>query len=222
METTINRAPLTTRVDGFTFSWGAIFAGVFTVLSIQVVLSLLGAAIGLATVDPITQHSPLSGMTFFGAFWWVVSGLISLSIGSFVAGHLPEADFEYEGETVGLVTWSVVNIIGVSVILCTAGSVVAGGGRMIGGTFSTVMQAGAAVTPPIAEQLKQYLPEGTRDINTSQIRSELDMLIKGNSRADNGITDAFDATFNRNGGLDDPANREGTNYPLGSFTAARF
>ncbi|HMO27051.1 MAG TPA: hypothetical protein PKB10_12360, partial [Tepidisphaeraceae bacterium] len=33
------------------FSWGAIFAGLFTALSVMLVLSVLGVAIGLSTVD---------------------------------------------------------------------------------------------------------------------------------------------------------------------------
>jgi hypothetical protein len=43
-------------------SWGAIFAGAVVALAVQLVLTLIGGAIGLATLSPATGQSP-SGTT---------------------------------------------------------------------------------------------------------------------------------------------------------------
>src|SRR3954447_16227771 len=70
-------------------SWGAIFAGAIIALATQLVLTLIGAAVGLATLDPATGQNP-SGTTLGigAAVWLVISSLVSLFLGGYVAGRL--------------------------------------------------------------------------------------------------------------------------------------
>src|SRR5437868_9221168 len=60
-------------------SWGAVFAGAIIALATQIVLALIGMAVGLATLNPATGDSPSGTALGTGAaIWLVVSSLISL------------------------------------------------------------------------------------------------------------------------------------------------
>src|SRR6059058_5635247 len=68
-------------------SWGAIFAGAVVALAVQLVLTLIGGAIGLATLSPATGQSPSGTALGLGAaIWLVISSLISLFVAGYVAG----------------------------------------------------------------------------------------------------------------------------------------
>ena len=87
-------------------SWGSIFAGTVTVLAISFLLSLLGSSIGLFMIDPLSDH-PMSGVGTTVGIWTVVSLLISLAAGGFVAGKLAGAD----GMIHGFLTWATTLIV---------------------------------------------------------------------------------------------------------------
>lgn len=82
-------------------SWGSIIAGVITVIAISILLSILGTSIGLFMVDP-TSSEPVSGVGTTIGIWTVVSLLISLAAGGFVAGKLAGAD----GIIHGFLVWA--------------------------------------------------------------------------------------------------------------------
>ena len=51
-------------------SWGAVFAGMVIAVVVQLVLSLLGAGIGLSTVDPLRYNTPDASTFGLGAGIW--------------------------------------------------------------------------------------------------------------------------------------------------------
>ena len=59
-------------------SWGAIFAGLVVTIVIQLTLTLLGVAIGAATIDPLRERNPAEGLGVSSAIWLTVSALISI------------------------------------------------------------------------------------------------------------------------------------------------
>src|SRR5437868_94109 len=69
-------------------SWGAIFAGVIITVVLQLLLTLLGAGIGAASVDPLQQTHPGRGLGVGAAIWFFISTMIAVYVGSRVAGHL--------------------------------------------------------------------------------------------------------------------------------------
>ena len=70
-------------------SWGAIFAGAIIVLATQLVLTLIGTAVGLATLNPATGQTPSGTTLGIGAgIWLVISSLVSLFLGGYIAGRL--------------------------------------------------------------------------------------------------------------------------------------
>ena len=70
-------------------SWGAVLAGAVIVIAVHLSLSLLGLGIGLSTVDPAAGDTPGAKSFGLGAgIWWVISNLIALVIGGYVAARL--------------------------------------------------------------------------------------------------------------------------------------
>ena len=83
-------------------SWGAVFAGAFVSLAVLVVLTSLGAGIGLASApSAAASNSGASVAKGFGvgsAFWMLLSGVIAFYCGGWIAGRpatgvVLEADF---------------------------------------------------------------------------------------------------------------------------------
>lgn len=100
-------------------SWGSVFAGVVVVLAISILLSILGSSIGLFMFDP-QGNDPMSGIGTTAGIWTVVSLVISLGAGGFVAGKLAAID----GVIHGILVWSVTMIITVVLsVIITVGTI---------------------------------------------------------------------------------------------------
>src|SRR2546422_11045899 len=110
-------------------SWGAIIAGLIVTLVCQILLSMLGVAIGAATVNPTQEQQPLEGLGTGAAIWWIVSSLISLFLGGCVAGRLAGVARKGDGALHGIVMWGAAALI--TFLLVGTGS-----GGLFGGAFS--------------------------------------------------------------------------------------
>jgi hypothetical protein len=119
---------------GFRLSWGAIFAGLVVALVVQVVLSVLGLAIGLTIWDP---GDPAAHLGRGAGIWAAVAALISLFAGGLVAGRLAGVLTPGDGALHGGILW------GLSVIL-TLWLTMAGAGVILGGAFQLVGTAAGA------------------------------------------------------------------------------
>src|SRR4030095_14055815 len=66
-------------------SWRALFAGAIIALAAQLVLTLIGTAVGLATLNPATGQNPSGTTLGIGAgIWLVISSLVSLFLGGYI------------------------------------------------------------------------------------------------------------------------------------------
>lgn len=118
---------------GFRLSWGAIFAGLVVAMVLQVVLSVLGLAVGLTIWDP---GDPAAHLGRGAGIWVAVAALISLFAGGVVAGRLAGVLTPGDGALHGAVLW------GLSVIV-TLWLSAAGAGMLLGGAFQLVGTAAA-------------------------------------------------------------------------------
>lgn len=133
-------------------SWGSIFAGMFTVLAVSVLLSVLATSIGLFKVDPMSSD-PMSGVgTTFG-IWSVISLIVSLCSGGFVAGKLAGTD----GLIHGFLVWAVSMIV--AVIL--AGMLAAGAVRMTANILGSVSSVAGSVLSGAGSVVKDGVSELT-------------------------------------------------------------
>ncbi len=132
-------------------SWGAIFAGAVVASVIQIVLTLLGMGVGLYAIEPPAGE----GLAWGTWAWWLVSGVVSLAIGGWVAARLAGIPRRTEGVLHGLATWGVTTLATLFLLGTAVGSFIGGGWSM--------MQQGAqrpeiAVIIPDAQQQAQ--PDG--------------------------------------------------------------
>lgn len=139
-------------------SWGAIAAGMVIAVVVQLVLSLLGAGIGLSTVDPLRYNSPdASTFSLGAALWWVVSSVVALYAGGWVAGHLSGSVEKTDALLHGLLTWGVATIVTVYLLASLASSIVSGGASAVGKTVGVAASGAAAVAGPAASMAKEQL-----------------------------------------------------------------
>jgi hypothetical protein len=94
-------------------SWGAIFAGTVVAFVVQVLFTLLGLAIGLTIVEPMTGQAPWEGVGIGAGIWWVVTALISLFLGGWTAGRLSGMPLRQDAMLHGVVVWGLVTFVSV-------------------------------------------------------------------------------------------------------------
>lgn len=157
-------------------SWGAIIAGAVLALVLQLLLSMLGAGIGLSTIDPLRGgDTPSAGALGAGAgLWWVVSGLIAAGIGGWLAGKLSDSAYDGDRAWHGLLAWAVSTLVTAYFLGSAASSLVSGAASTIGGVASTATTAAttaASNSPNVANQAAQAV-QGAVQTAREQISPE--------------------------------------------------
>jgi hypothetical protein len=116
-------------------SWGAIFAGVVVGLVVQVLLTMLGVGIGVATLDPGTGDNPgVSTFSIVTGIWYVISGIVAAYTGGYIAARMSGKTVATSGALHGLTTWAFTTLL-VLYLLSTAV------GGIVGGAFSGITNA---------------------------------------------------------------------------------
>ncbi|RZA25040.1 MAG: hypothetical protein EOP10_08080 [Proteobacteria bacterium] len=147
-------------------SWPAIFAGVVVVLVVQLALSLLGLGIGASTIDPLAQQNPLSGMGTGSGIWLVVSTLIALFVGGWIAGRVSGMHNKVEGSIHGFLTWGLATLVTTYLLATVMGGMVRGAGNMLGGAASLVGQGLKTAAPAIGDAVSGQLSAQGIDLNS--------------------------------------------------------
>ena len=140
-------------------SWGAIFAGLIIALVTQLMLTLLGMAIGAATVDPLQEQDPLRGLGIGSAIWLAITSLISTFAGACVAGRLSGGPRETDGVLHGLVTWGSATLLTVFLLTTAVGTLFSGAAGVLGRTVSGAARAAGASGEGMREQMTAMMPQ---------------------------------------------------------------
>jgi hypothetical protein len=141
-------------------SWGAIFAGFFVTLVIQIMLTLLGAAIGLASIEPLRESQPGQGLALGSGIWLLASGLVSIWLGACVAGRLSGGPLRSDGLVHGVVTWSLSTCATLLLLATAAGALLGGTGALLSGTFALGNKSfGQNQTASLQDQIKSLFPQ---------------------------------------------------------------
>lgn len=128
---------------GFRLSWGAILAGLLVATAVQIILSLLGIAIGFGAL----QFGPGAQLEEFGigaGIWAIATALISLFVGGLTAGHLAGVLTRLDGMLHGTLVW------GLSLVL-TLWAIGAGIGTVLGGVFGVAGQTISAAVGGVTD-----------------------------------------------------------------------
>jgi hypothetical protein len=107
-------------------SWGAIFAGTAMALAVAFVLSLLGTAIGLQSVDFGQGVDAFAGFGVGAGLWLAAQIIVALFVGGWVAGRLASKPKGLDGVLNGAVVWAVTILLGVFGFTALASNLVGG------------------------------------------------------------------------------------------------
>jgi hypothetical protein len=110
-------------------SWGSVLAGVVAVLSVQILLSILGLAIGATALNPAQDSA--KGIGLGAAIWIGISALIALFVGGWVAARLAGVPDRGDGSLHGFITWGLATLVAAVMITTAAGT-------LLGGAFSSI------------------------------------------------------------------------------------
>jgi hypothetical protein len=134
-------------------AWGAIFAGVVVALIVQIMLTMLGVGIGMATLDPASGDNPAAAtFSITAAVWWFISGIIAAFAGGYVAARMSGRTVPTTGAFHGLTTWAFTTLLVLYLLTTTAGS-------LVGGVFSGVASAIGGVGQTVAQSAAPVLAE---------------------------------------------------------------
>jgi hypothetical protein len=85
--------------------WGAVIGGLFIAVATQILLGMLGVAVGLTAVDPRSPN-PFAGLGTGAGIWMALSSLLALFLGGFAAAKLNGSIRRSDGMVSGLLTWA--------------------------------------------------------------------------------------------------------------------
>jgi hypothetical protein len=162
-------------------SWSAVFAGVLVAIVTQMLLTLLGLGIGLGTIDPVEETNPTAGLGIGSAIWYIVSSLISLFLGGWVAGRLASAPRLFDGVIHGVLTWCLVTLLTIYFLTTTIGSIIGGAGRLVGGIVRTAGSAASAAAPQLGDAVQDQLKSNGIDMNNldlGDLKSEVNQVLR--------------------------------------------
>lgn len=124
-------------------SWRSIFAGVIAVLAISILLSLLGVALGFALLDPESATDIGNGSGTAVTIWTIISLLVSMAVGGFIAGKLAGND----GLIHGFLVWALALLFGIWFGAMTINNAA----RLTGSAISSVTSAAGSVATGIGK-----------------------------------------------------------------------
>ena len=128
-------------------SWGAIFAGTIIAMGLMVFFTTLGIGIGAASVDPLYDENPLSGLGVGSAVYIIVTQLISLFAGGYVASRLAGVPREQASLLHGASVWALSTLLLAYVASTGAGAAFGAATTVLKNSAQAAVSAGQAVLP---------------------------------------------------------------------------
>jgi hypothetical protein len=149
-------------------SWGAIFAGVVVALVVQVLLTMLGVGLGVASLDPGTADNPgTATFSIVAGIWYVISGIVAAFVGGYIAARMSGKTVPTTGALHGLTAWAFTTLVVIWLMSTAVGSIVSGAftgvANAVGGLGQTVAETAAPIvadTDPIAAIERQVRATG--------------------------------------------------------------
>ena len=151
-------------------SWGAIIGGALTAVVLIILLNLLGLGIGLATIEPVEEAHPLAGLSTGAGIWWVLSNLVALFAGGWVAGRLAGFPTTFDGILHGFLSWALYTLVSFWLLTSAMGSIVSGVGQVISKSTSLAAQGLQAVAPEVERAINRGVEQ--TDLTVEEIKNE--------------------------------------------------
>jgi ElaB/YqjD/DUF883 family membrane-anchored ribosome-binding protein len=162
-------------------SWGAILAGVLISLVSMLVLNLLGIGIGLASINPVAEQNAMSGIGTGAIIWWIISNLISIFAGAFIAARVAGIPLGSISIIHGVLSWCAFTLILFWLLTTTVGSIISGVGSVISQTLSTVGSGVEAIIDNPGNNQNQNMNQNQNlqsSISVGQITTEIKQILR--------------------------------------------
>lgn len=159
-------------------SWRAILAGTVCVLSIMLLLNLFGLALGLGTINPTEESNPFNGIGTGSIIWWILSNLLALFVGGYVAARVGVSFANKSGIVQGVMTWALYTLISAWLLTSIVGSILSGVGSVVSGVISTAGKAVSQVTPEMQNQDQNQNQNQQLNISLEQAKQEIYALLE--------------------------------------------
>lgn len=192
-------------------SWAAILAGVTITLVVQLALGILGLGIGASTINPLTEENPVAGIGIGAGIWFLVSALIALFAGGYVAGHMAGVLHRQDGLLHGLLTWSLATLLTFYFLTSTVGGLIGGAASILGRGLAAVGSGAAVAVPAIAGATGEQL-EDVGGLDLSALQSQIETLLNqagvDTSAVSQAVTTTQQVTETVSEITDDPQSRQ--------------
>jgi hypothetical protein len=159
--------PPTLPYEKVGFGWGAVLAGLVVAVGLDLLFGTGLAAMDLGLFD---AQSDTEGIATASAVAWVITSLLALAAGSWVAGRMCNAQTELEGSVHGAAVWGTGAVLLLAVGTTAAGTFVSGLFGVLERGVGTVGEV-AAVAAPNWEEIETQLDEGLEAANLEQASS---------------------------------------------------
>jgi len=135
------------------FGWGAVLAGLTIAIALNVFFAEIGLWMNLGIID---RQSSGGAILAVNAIAWVVTGLVALYAGAWVAGRMASARTAVEGSLHGLAVWGAGAVVMLLLAFSAAGAI---GGGMVALVGQGLQGAGelAEVAAPSWEGIREEL-----------------------------------------------------------------
>jgi hypothetical protein len=153
-------------VQGMSVSWGGIWGGVLIGIGVLLLLTALGLALGVSTIDAGTEAENL-GMG--AAIWAAISLLLALYVGGMASTRIGAIFDKTTGIFEGMLVW----VLSLLLMVYLAGSgigLVAGGAfKLVGGATQTISSMMTGGTPDISQGSIDEVVQRLRDPQTARM-----------------------------------------------------
>jgi len=159
-------------------SWGAVIAGAVVALTIGLMLNALGAGVGATTVDAAAHGSPSASSFGIGAaIWLLVSNLLGLAAGGYVAARLSGTADNTDGTLHGLAVWGTTFLISAvllgNLVSGIASTATTGASSLIGGVASGAGSAASAAGQQVANRTSTGTLQSVAQSVTDRVQNAL-------------------------------------------------
>jgi hypothetical protein len=135
-------------------SWSAILAGVVIALITQLLLNLIGIALGAASLAPLSGSSPSAASFSIGAgIWFVISSILAALVGGYAAGRLSGAQQPTTAGWHGLTAWALSMLLLSYLLSSAAGGILGGLAGGLGDAAKSTAQNAVHVAAPAFAQM---------------------------------------------------------------------
>lgn len=138
-------------------SWRAIFAGIAVALAVEVLLTLLGFAVGLTAFEP--TRGALRGISWGLGLWLILTAIASVFAGAYFGARIAGDPWRGDGVAHGLMVWA-------GFLLISLWLVGAGAGKWMSGAAGMPISLGSADSDNAVSMLIDmgYSPSEARQI----------------------------------------------------------